>query len=73
VIRTFEDVLGLPLSQAVAALKECGVFDPQFEPLIEWTCAPKGAREEGTARVVAVREEGRVLVAARFLDGMPRD
>ena len=68
-IRTYEDVLGLPLLQAVAILAERGVFDP----LVEWTCAPKGAREEGTARVVAVREEGHVLVAARFLDGMPRD
>ncbi len=68
-IRTFEDVLGLPLSQALAALSECGIFEPH----IEWTCAPKGSREEGTARVVAIREEGRVLVAARFLDGMPRD
>lgn len=66
---THEDLLGLPLSQAIKLLLERGASRPQ----VEWTRAPKGAREEGSDRVVAVREEGRVLVAARFLDGMPRD
>ncbi len=65
-IMTHEDVLGLPLAAACEVLLARGVEVAK----VIWTCAPKAPQEEGNARVVAVRQNGRVLVAARFLDGM---
>ena len=65
---THDDVLGLPLAQAFEILKERSI---QVERVI-WTCAPKSPQQEGSARVVALRQDGRILVAARFLDGMVR-
>ena len=56
------DVLGLPLPEALALLREQGIH-----PEVRLTCAPRG-REQGQARVVCVAKEGRLLVCARFLD-----
>ena len=63
---THEEVLGLPLSMAREILLSRGVQVTQ----VIWTCAPKSPQQEGSARVVALRQDGRILVAARFLDGM---
>ncbi len=63
---THEDVLGLPLKEAREILLARGVEVTQ----VLWTCAPKSPQQEGNARVVALRQDGRILVAARFLDGM---
>lgn len=63
---THEDVLGLPLKEAREILLARGVVVTQ----VIWTCAPKSPQQEGNARVVALRQDGRILVAARFLDGM---
>ena len=65
---THEDVLGLPLETAREILLARGVLVTQ----VIWTCAPKSPQQEGSARVVALRKNGRVLMAARFLDGMIR-
>ena len=65
---THEDVLGLPLHMAREILLARGVRVEQ----VVWTCAPKAPQQEGSARVVALRQDGRILVAARFLDGMIR-
>ena len=64
-----EDVLGLPLQLAQTLLEERGVLVRE----VLWTKDPKNPQEEGTPRVVAIREEGCVLVAARFLGKMPRE
>jgi hypothetical protein len=63
---THEDVLGLPLKTAREILLERGVEVTQ----VVCTCAPKSPQQEGNLRVVALRQDGRILVAARFLDGM---
>lgn len=63
---THEDVLGLPLSIARDILLLRGVQVTQ----VVLTCAPRSPQQEGSARVVALRQDGRILVAARFLDGM---
>jgi chorismate-pyruvate lyase len=63
---THEDVLGLPLKTAREILLERGVEVTQ----VVYTCAPKSPQQEGNLRVVALRQDGRILVAARFLDGM---
>lgn len=65
-IMTHEDVLGLPLKTARELLLAQGIEVAQ----VIWTCAPKSPQQEGNARVVALRQNGRILVAARFLDGM---
>ena len=61
-----EDVLGLKLNTALKILLERGISVEQ----VEWTCAPNSPQQEGSPRVVALRQDGRILVAARFLDGM---
>ena len=61
-----EDVLGLPLMTACEILHERGVEVKQ----VIYTCAPKSPQQEGNSRVVALRQDGCILVAARFLDGM---
>lgn len=65
---THEDVLGLPLPLAREILLARGILVAQ----VVWTSAPKAPQQEGSARVVAIRQDGRILVAARFLDGMIR-
>ena len=62
-----EDVLGLSLFLAREILLARGLREVR----VTWTRAPRDEGEEGSPRVVALREEGRVLVAARFLDAMP--
>lgn len=64
-----EDVLGLPLETALSLLKARGIAFTQ----VVWTGVPKNPGPEGTARVVAVRQEGRVLVAARFPNEVARE
>lgn len=63
---THEDVLGLPVNTAREILLGRGV---EVIAVIS-TCAPKSPQQEGNLRVVALRQDGRILVAARFLDGM---
>lgn len=62
---THEDVLGLTIEKAQEILTQRGIEVAQ----VVFTCAPKAPQHEGTARVVAVAQDGRILVAARFLDG----
>jgi len=62
---THEDVLGLTIDRAKEILKERGILTTQ----VVFTCAPKAPQHEGTARVVAISQDGRRLIAARFLDG----
>lgn len=64
-----EDVLGLPLGMALSVLKARGIADTR----VVWTAAPKNPQPEGCARVVAVRQEGRILVAARFTQEIARE
>ena len=56
-------VLGLPLEDALAAL----AADPRQITITEIS-APRGEAPRGTLRVVAVRDDGSTLVAARFPD-----
>ena len=64
-----KDVLGLPLEEALSFLPEGA-----SRPVIVETSAPKkdgNGRTEGTLRVVTCR--GNTWIAARFLDGAPRE
>ena len=66
-------MLGLPLEMALAAYQREG----REAPHVAWTAAPprRGQAEapaQGEARVVALRDEGRTLVCARFLTGAPK-
>ena len=64
-----QDVLGRPVKEALSTLGK-----GEAPPLILETAASGrmgAAREEGTLRVVACREG--VWIAARFLDGAPRE
>jgi hypothetical protein len=64
-----ENVLGLPAKEALLSLP-----NDAPEPRIIETAAPKrdeAIRKEGTLRVVACR--GNTWIAARFLDGAPRE
>ncbi len=56
------ELLGLPLEDALAALRARGV-----EPEVELTQSPRRPAA-GRARVVRVSEDGRRIVAARFPD-----
>jgi hypothetical protein len=58
------DYLGLKVEDARSALARAG----EGAYAVEMLAAPKGAREGGTPRVVAVRAADRVLLAARFID-----
>jgi len=62
----FDCVLGLPLEKALAALKAEGL-----SPIVEITSPPHRPDKEGTLRVVDIREQGRVIVAAAFCDAPP--
>ena len=63
---THEDVLGLTVEKAREMLKKRGIEETR----VVMTCAPKAPQQTGIARVVALRQDGRILVAARFLDGL---
>lgn len=63
-----EDVLGLPIEKAQEILKKRGIAQTE----VVFTCAPKAPQHEGFARVVAILQDGCVLVAARFLDGVAK-
>ncbi len=57
-------LLGLPLKQAEAILREEGIY-----PQVSETSAPRREkRDGGVLRVVYVSDDGRQLIAARFLD-----
>ena len=61
-----EEVLGLPLDKALRRWTEAGLAIPA----IRETADPKGARTDGTLRVVRVKEGE--WVVARFYDGVPK-
>ena len=61
----YEHILGLTIEKAQEMLSMHGVKVTE----VVYTCAPKAPQHEGTARVVAVLQDGHVLVAARFLCG----
>ena len=56
-------LLGLELTQAVQLLEKEGVT-----PQVRITAAPKKADREGTLRVVFAGDDGRMLIASRFVD-----
>ena len=57
------DLLGLELSHALAVLKNEGIV-----PDVTQTAAPKKAEREGKLRVVFAGDDGKTLIAARFVD-----
>ena len=57
-------LLGLPLDQALDALKKSGVTDVKIERYF----APRGEHTRGTLRVVRVRDAGRTLTVCAFRD-----
>lgn len=61
-----EELLGLRLEDALAALRAKGV-----EPTVLRTAAPRGERPGGTLRVVRV--QGDTLTVASFQDATPSD
>ena len=61
------DVLGLPLEAALTLLKSYGICAPD----VRFTQAPGDAPATGEARVVAVREDGHLLICGRFPTGDP--
>lgn len=58
------DMLGMPLEQALEALRQQGL-----EMRVTITQAPRTTRSDGTLRVIRIR--GNELVAAMFFDGDP--
>ncbi len=65
-------MLGLPLNMALEQYRREGLAEPR----IEWTAPPPrrdgvSAPEMGEGRVVALRQNGRTLVCARFLTAQP--
>lgn len=57
-------ILGLPLDDALERLEkmgECGYTVQTITP-------PRGGRDAGTVRVVAVRKRERVLIVSKFID-----
>lgn len=78
---TFEHLLGLPASVALAILGASGITDVEVVP----TAAPPRAREDerrseageragyADTRVVAVEADGRRLIVSRFLTGRPAE
>ena len=81
---TFEHLLGLPASAAVAILASYGIVNVD----VVMTAAPARQKpspedelrsDEGersgyaSTRVVAVEDDGRKLIVSRFLTGDPRD
>lgn len=80
---TFEHLLGLPATAALAILKASGIMDvavvptaapPHRNPSPEESRRSPEGEEQGYAstRVVAVRDDGRTLVVSRFLTGDPK-
>ena len=61
-----EELLGLPLEEALRRWEAAG----RPAPAVTQTQDPRGARPEGTLRLVRVREGG--WTVARFADGDPR-
>lgn len=57
------ELLGLELTHAVQLLEKEGIT-----PQIRITAAPKKADREGTLRVVFADDDGRTLIASRFVD-----
>ena len=60
-----EEALGLPLEGALRRLAESGLDAPR----VTETADPRGAHEDGTLRVVRVKDGE--WVVARFRDGAP--
>ena len=82
--QTFEHLLGLPATAAIAVLASHGILNVEVVP----TAAPprrspspedvlrsdEGERQGyASTRVVAVENDGRRLIVSRFLTGDPRD
>ena len=82
--QTFEHLLGLPASAALAVLAASGIVNVD----VVMTAAPQRRTptpedalrsDEGersgyaSTRVVAVEDDGRKLIVSRFLTGDPRD
>ena len=82
--QTFEHLLGLPATAAIAVLTSHGILNVEVVP----TAAPprrspspedalrsdEGERQGyASTRVVAVENDGRRLIVSRFLTGDPRD
>ena len=57
------DLLGLELEHALALLEKEGIV-----PDVTQTAAPKKAEREGRLRVVFAGDDGKTLIAARFVD-----
>lgn len=59
-----EIVLGLPVTAAQAILSSYGITDVT----IEVSTPPRDQAKEGTLRVIALRDGGRVLIVSPFQD-----
>ena len=81
---TFEHLLGLPVTAALAILAASGITDAEVvptaapahrEPTAEDALRSEAGEAAGLAgaRVVAVREDGHRLIVSRFLTGDPRE
>ncbi len=57
------ELLGLELTQAVRVLEGEGIA-----PQVTITAAPKKADREGTLRVVFASDDGKKVIASRFVD-----
>ena len=57
------DLLGLELDAALAMLKKEGIV-----PDVTQTAAPKQTQRDGKLRVVFAGDDGKQLIAARFVD-----
>jgi hypothetical protein len=62
----FDSLLGLPVDRVRAALQSRGI-----DPAIQITAPPGNPHKTGTLRVIAVREDGQLLIAAAFNDAAP--
>ena len=82
--QTFEHLVGLPASAALAILAASGILNvdvvPTAAPSRQNPSAQDALRsEEGarlgyaSTRVVAVEDDGRRLIVSRFLTGDPRE
>ena len=82
--QTFEHLLGLPATAAIAILASHGIIGvdvvltaapPRRSPSPEDALRTDEGERQGYAstRVVAVEDDGRRLIVSRFLTGDPRD
>ena len=62
----YDDVLGLSVDEAITILEKRGIQSIR----VQMTAPPNKPDRQGVARVVAVRENGRVLIAAVFRDAL---